>query len=73
MWIVRGVCDFRNLVLEMENKLTAQSWRIVRGGGSMGKVEWVVSSECEMEYERRFIMTTFFINYKIGVFVILTH
>ena len=33
----------------------------------------MVSSECEMEYERRFIMTTFFINYKIGVFVILTH
>lgn len=43
--MVRGVCDFRNLVSDMENKLTVQSWQIVwgegvvSGGGSVGKGE----------------------------------
>jgi len=36
MWIVRGVCDFGNLVLDTENKLTAQSSRMVGGKGGEG-------------------------------------
>jgi hypothetical protein len=40
---LRVVCDFRNLVLDMENKLTSQSWRIVGRGGYVGKDGWVVN------------------------------